>query len=390
MELKQACCADYQICCPTNATPQSLSPTIVASVAMALGGMADAFLYAYLPVNAKVLGLSVIAVGVILSINKFVRFFFNRWVNALAKPLGLKAILFLASVLSSISALAYAFPMPLWLWIIVRIAWGSAYSMFRFSSVQFAQLAPNKSHAIGLTTALRELGPVVAYWIGPMILSLWGVRILFITAALLPLLCFPFLRALPPLKPEIHTPSTTRFQKANWLDTWVFISSFLIDGLIVVGVSISFEIKGNPDPENLLLNTAVFISLRKVFQIVLAPAAGNIIGKFGFRRVFIWSSVTICASLMLLLGNIIIPSLIILFISAAFNNVCLPLFALEEATTESNYNTFTKLASSKDLGGAVGALVGLQLMQSVQHQLLFSILLLLAAITLFKIFKFVK
>lgn len=371
------------------ATPQSLSPTIVASAAMTLGGMADAFLYAYLPVNAHVLGLSAMAVGVILSINKFVRYFFNRWVNALAKPLGLRIILLLALVLSGFTALAYAFPMPLWLWIIVRIAWGAAYSMFRFSSVQFAQLAPNKSQAMGLTTALRELGPVAAYWTGPLILSLWGAQITFIAAAFLPLLCLPFLRSLPPMKSEIHTPSTTRFQKANWLDAWVFISSFLIDGLIVVGISILLEIKGNATPENLLFNTAIFVSLRRVFQIVLAPIAGNIIGKFGFRKVFRWSSALICISLMLLIGNIIIPSLIILFISAAFNNVCLPLFALEQVNTESNYNTFTKMASSKDLGGAVGALVGLQLLQSFQHQLLFSIILLLAAITLFKNFKLV-
>lgn len=389
MEIKQACCTDYQLCCPNKATPLSLSPTIVASLAMALGGMADAFLYAYLPVNAHVLGLSAMAVGVILSINKFVRFFFNRWVNALAKPLGLKAILFFALILSSLTALAYAFSMSLWLWIVVRIVWGAAYSMFRFSSVQFAQLAPNKYQAMGLITAIRELGPVAAYWIGPLILSLWGVQLTFITAALLPLLCLPFLMNLPLMKSQMHTPSTTKFQKANWLDVWVFISSFLIDGLIVVGVSILLEIKGNVTPENILLNTAIFVSLRRVFQIVLAPIAGSIIGNFGFKKVFTWSSATICLSLIFLIGNIIIPSLIVLFISATFNNVCLPLFALEQVNTESNYNIFTKMATSKDIGGALGALVGLQLLQSVQHQLLFSIILILTAITLFKNFKFV-
>ncbi len=389
MTTKQACCQDWLACCPEKSAYQSFIPTIVASTTMAAGGMADAFLYAYLPVNAQALGLSAMAVGAILSINKFVRFFFNRWVNALVQPWGLRKILLVAILLSAATAFLYTISIPLWGWIFVRIVWGAAYTMFRFTAVQYSMVAPDKAHAISITTALRETGPIATYLIGPFILSAWGVGITFASTALLTLAYIPWIMNLPTMKTDIQEANSLQFQKASWLDGWVFISSFLADGLIIVALSVLMDFNSTTSLHGVLVTTALFISLKRIFQIVLAPLAGWLINQWDHKTIFLWSSVTFCLSVVMLTIEWAQVGILVMFAAAAINNVCLPLFALYASSSSENHNTFTKLSTAKDLGGALGALLGLELVLSVPNYLLFASLLAGSTFILIKTLKFV-
>jgi MFS family permease len=386
-----ACCANWQTCCPgTVSDMASMVPTIIASLAMAVGGMSDAFLYAYLPVHSTSLGIGAIALGMILSINKFVRFFFNRWVNALAHTLGLRNILLAALIIAAITSLSYQFAMPLWLWLLSRTTWGAAYAMFRFSSVQYADIAPSKGKAIGLTTALRELGPIAAYFIGPFILSKYGPQTTFTAAFIFTLMCIPLVYRLPLMKSDTSHPHTFKFQKGNWLDAWTFLAAFLVDGLIVVAMSLLINFKDHQNTDNILWITAGFIAIRRVLQMLIAPISGWLIHHFGYKKTFMASAFAFIPGLLLLLADYSTTGIIFLSLAAVINNVTLPLFALNAKNTADNYNTFTKLATAKDIGGAIGALIGVWLVQQLDQQFLFSGLLVFTAITLYKNTKFVK
>ncbi|HKZ38926.1 MAG TPA: hypothetical protein VJ184_14790, partial [Chryseolinea sp.] len=48
-----------------------------ASLALAFASFGDAFLYAFLPVNNAAVGVPLVWVGILLSINRFVRIFSN-------------------------------------------------------------------------------------------------------------------------------------------------------------------------------------------------------------------------------------------------------------------------------------------------------------------------
>ncbi|WP_194972619.1 MFS transporter [Aquiflexum lacus] len=368
----------------------SVMPTVMASIAMSVGGMADAFLYAYLPVYAPGLGLGNISLGIILSVNKFVRLFFNRWVNVLAHTLGLRNILIAALLLGAITSFTYQLNMPLWLWIISRISWGAAYAMFRFSSIQYSALAPSKGQAIGLITALREIGPITAYLIGPLILSIYGPEVTFAASSILTLAFIPLVVNLPLMKSQSGHHHSFSIQKVNCLDLWTFLSGFIVDGLIVVSISLLIDFKEHHPTNSILVFTAGLISLRRVLQIVIAPISGWLVQKIGYKATFLWSSFAFIPGLLLLTTGNSTIGIVLLSTAAVVNNVTLPLFALFAKNTIDNYNTFTKLVTAKDIGGALGALSGVYLIQQMDYSILFTILLIFISTTLFKTFKFVK
>ncbi len=381
-----ACCANWENCCPNSTyVGYSVLPTVIASLAMAVGSMSDAFLYAYLPVHSASLGLGAMALGMILSINKFVRFFFNRWVNALVYPFGLRNILLAALLMAAFTSLSYQFNMPLWLWLISRTAWGAAYAMFRFASVQYADLAHSKAKAIGITTALRELGPITAYFVGPLLLAAYGPQITFSAASALSLAFLPFVFMLPLMKSESNHPQTFKFQKGNWLDGWTFISAFLVDGLIVVAMSLLINFKEHQNTSNILWITASFIALRRALQLMVAPVSGWLVQRLGYKRAFMASALAFLPGIALLVIDFPITGILLLSLAAVVNNVTLPLFALHAKNTADNYNTFTKMATAKDMGGAIGALTGVWLIQHINQQFLFIGIFALTAIVISKI-----
>ncbi len=67
---------------------------LISSGVMAFAGLGDAILYPILPVYAKELGLPIIYVGLLLSINRFVRIFANTWVANIIVKIGMKKALF--------------------------------------------------------------------------------------------------------------------------------------------------------------------------------------------------------------------------------------------------------------------------------------------------------
>lgn len=385
------CCANWEQCCPEKLSIKtSMLPTVIASLVMAIGGMSDAFLYAYLPVNATSLGIGAMALGFILSVNKFVRFFFNRWVNSLACTLGLRNILLVALFLASITSFSYHFEMPIWLWILSRVLWGAAYTMFRFSSVQYAAIAPSKGKAMGITAAMKEIGPIAAYLIGPLIFSTYGSQITFTLSAILSMLCIPLVFTLPIMRSEIKNSRIFNFQKANWLDVWTFLSAFLVDGLIVVAMSLIINFNDYPNANNILSVTAGFIAIRRILQILVAPFSGWLVHHNGYKKIFIASAFFFIPGILLLILGYSAIGIILISLAAVVNNVTLPLFALNEKNTADNYNTFTKMATAKDMGGAIGALIGVWLVKQIDYRFLFIGLLIFTIIAFYKNIEFVK
>ena len=56
---------------------QSVRQIIVTASVVAFSLLGDSFLYVALPLKYRALGLSLVSVGVLLSVNRFIRFFSN-------------------------------------------------------------------------------------------------------------------------------------------------------------------------------------------------------------------------------------------------------------------------------------------------------------------------
>ena len=99
----------------TQVKPASDNPwraTLLSAVILSMAGLGDSFLYPTLPLRADQLGVPVIWIGVLLSINKFVRLGGNYAVALAIGRLGLKRIAILAVALAALSTILYGLSPP--------------------------------------------------------------------------------------------------------------------------------------------------------------------------------------------------------------------------------------------------------------------------------------
>ena len=99
-------------------------------------------------------------VGVILSLNRWVRLLTNPLAARLYESFPAGALIFVAIVLSAVSTAMYALPAALVVFLIGRLLWGFCYSLLRLGSF-LAALEDAAAHAgrrIGNTRAVWGLG----------------------------------------------------------------------------------------------------------------------------------------------------------------------------------------------------------------------------------------
>ena len=83
----------------------SLKPAAFSALALAFASLGDAFLYPFLPLNFETVGIPVLWVGVILSINRFVRILSNTLMVHAFSRYGLRSIMVIAAAFAITSPL---------------------------------------------------------------------------------------------------------------------------------------------------------------------------------------------------------------------------------------------------------------------------------------------
>src|SRR5690606_9365592 len=98
-----------------------LKASLFASLSLAFASFGDAFLYPFLPVNHAAVGVPVVWIGVLLSINRFVRILSNTWIVHLLARFGMRRITIFAVMLAALSTAGYAFSSGIFLCMVLRI-----------------------------------------------------------------------------------------------------------------------------------------------------------------------------------------------------------------------------------------------------------------------------
>ncbi len=141
---------------PEHRAAPALSTALVVSASL----LGDTLLYTVLPVSAASLGISRPMVGVILSLNRWVRLVTNPLAARLYERFPAGALILVAIVLSAVSTAMYAVPAALAVFLLGRLLWGFCYSLLRLGSF-LAALEDAASHAgrrIGNTRAVWGIG----------------------------------------------------------------------------------------------------------------------------------------------------------------------------------------------------------------------------------------
>src|SRR5207253_5286635 len=93
--------------------------------------LGDTLLYTVLPVSAASLGISRPLVGVILSLNRWVRLATNPLAARLYERFPAGTLVLVAIALSAVSTAMYALPGALAVFLLGRLLWGFCYSLLR-------------------------------------------------------------------------------------------------------------------------------------------------------------------------------------------------------------------------------------------------------------------
>jgi len=156
-----------------------LKPVVLTAAVVACSLLGDSFLYVALPLEFRSLGLSLVSVGVLLSVNRFIRFFSNTWAGYTYSRYRVKFPLIAAIIVGALVTLSYSVVAGFLAFLLVRAIWGIAWSFLRLAGYLTVVAAHGKEHlgkTMGLYQSISSLGSLCGALVGGYLLDLWGFR----------------------------------------------------------------------------------------------------------------------------------------------------------------------------------------------------------------------
>tara|TARA_B100001250_G_C19815928_1_gene798389 strand:+ start:2606 stop:3757 length:1152 start_codon:yes stop_codon:yes gene_type:complete len=168
-------------------------PVLYSGSATAFSLLGDQALYAILPTYYLELGLLPWHVGLLLSVNRFIRVFINHWVARICKKLPVRPLFVIALFVGAILTLIYALTDVFALLLIARLTWGFCWAIIR--QIGLMTVSENSTErfagrSMGFYSGLSRLGSVTGNFFGGLghdILGYTGILTLFSGLSLLAL-----------------------------------------------------------------------------------------------------------------------------------------------------------------------------------------------------------
>jgi MFS transporter, DHA1 family, multidrug resistance protein len=335
-----------------------------ASLALAFASFGDAFLYPFLPLNYHLLGIPIAWVGILLSINRFVRIFSNTFMVYLFSKYGLRNVMIFAVLLAIISTAGYGIASAITSWIFFRICWGLAFSAMRIGTLGYAIQQQKQGIALGISKSLQEAGPALALFLFPVLLYYFHPEAFFLLLAAVSTPALYFAWKLP-RQDDRTQPIETRWfvQWPSVLNSITLLSAILIDGMMVVVLGILFiRYQENISPITATALAAGYLGYRRICLVILSPAGGWIADKLGPDRVFKLSMVFVVAGLLVLVSGWIATGAVIVFTFYGVNATVTP-----GSVSKNHHHSLAAVAENatwRDIGAAIGTLIGGMLIAS--------------------------
>ena len=325
-------------------------PGLVIAVAM----IGDTLLYVVLPLYHQDFGISLAMVGVLLSLNRWIRLLANSGVAAIGERVGPHALMVMAAIGSVVSTTLYGLVENEAVQIAARMLWGISYAALNLSTLAYAvsdranagkRVGASRA-AIGLVQALSLVGGAwIALQVGPhsVFLIFGGLTLISLVAALL----------LPRLPREIADRKPFRLPVPHRLEIWGFTLGFTGDGVFLL--TLSFLMKDSITWVAPVLATAILLALRWLVEITTGPLGGWIGDRFGAQRISIVNGVLLVTGFVLIaLDHELLGALVVVMTRGMFNTL-IPVLVLERGkssvlSSQASYSTW------RDFGAALGPL----------------------------------
>lgn len=340
----------------------SFRAAIVSSCVLALASLGDAFLYIGLPLQAIQLNVPIEWVGILLSVNRFIRLFANVVFVLVFQYFDLRTIAILGAVFAVVTTYIYSIANFLLLWIAARIVWGLCFSALRMITITYSLYSPRQGFSLGINRGIQETGPIIALLLGPIIMEATDVRNTFLIFSLLGLagiaagffLPKQGIAAEPPIWKVSHLPGSIELVPSS-VNQMAFMTAFLVQGVLVVSVPalLSQEVSTLAEVASL---AGFFLAFRRICSVIVSPIGGLLSERFGIARVNLASILLTALGCVFVAYDFVAFGLLVAFASSSVTGALSPGHNAKKAT-----NQIQAVASNNtwsDLGAAIGILTG--------------------------------
>ncbi len=378
--------------------PRSL---VLVSLVVALSLLGDQLLYAVLPVMHEAMGIPVTAVGLILSANRLVRLVTNSLSGYVIDRFGRRWPFIGALLLGGLTTIAYGALNGLWIFLIARLLWGTAWSFLRIEGLSTAldvATANTRGRMMGIFQSISRLGGATAMLAGGFLTDTIGFRTTFIlfgvVTCLAAIIAYVEMASrgrggvarsvastpgpdAPHPQPESTLPSemsalgATR-KAAYWrviVISWCAFSTLLVIGGLVsstLGYMLQQRFGMSTTVGSITIGVASLTGLllggRGFLDLAIAPLAGSLSDRWGRQRLVFMALPTgaLLVGLYSLTHSLVAITVItcLVFLCSIILNVSFNAVAGDVAPIDKRSMFLSLFVTFQDLGSALGPLLG--------------------------------
>lgn len=352
---------------------------LISSSIMAFACLGDAILYPLLPVYAKELGLSVMSIGLLLSINRFVRIIANTWIANFIGKIGTKKLLLTSAICAVITTCLYGLKLGLFSFVFARIVWGLSYAGLKIATLNYASKVKGESGFIfGVSQSIKSLGALFALLLGPAVIEYYGINNGLFVIALVSMFAILLVFTIPndnyASTDIVKTHVTFSLTPINIL---VGILAISIDGILVVVLADLFKtsIQGSVQ---LLVTVAGYLLMKRLFITLISFISGFVSIKISAVKIFNFSVIISIFSLLLIAVDFVVVGTLLAFM---FNTIIItfsPLIAINQSNN--TLQAISSISTWWDFGAGIGAFLGILLIKEMGQVYLFSVLFVLSTL----------
>jgi DHA1 family inner membrane transport protein len=354
----------------------ALSGTVIG-----VGLLGDTLIYAVLPLYHEAFGVSLVMVGVLLSLNRWIRLFANSAVAAVGERVGVRKLMIAAAVGSIASTTAYGLDGGEALQIAARMLWGISFAALNLGSLAYAVAdRPNAGKRLGFGRAMIGLFQTLTFIGGSLLVLEIGPRHVFLVLGALTSFALVAALLLPVLPPEPAQQKGFRLPKPHRLEIWGFLLGFSGDGVFLL--TLAFLLKDSVSWTAPVVATSLVLAVRCLVESTAGPPGGWLCDRFGARRVAWMTGAVLVAGYVLIAVRIDLVGSLVIVLSRGLFNTLIPVMVMERVSSgflssQASYSTW------RDFGAAVGPLSAPWLFLNFSQGALFGALALLMAAGLY-------
>ena len=353
----------------------------LSGAVIGLGLLGDTLIYAVLPLYHEAFGVSLAMVGVLLSLNRWVRLLANSAMAHLGERVGPRTLMVTAAVGAAVSTTCYGLDGGDALQIAARMLWGFSFAALNLGSLAYAVAdRANAGKRVGTSRGIIGMTQATCFIAGGFLVLSVGPRNVFLILGALTLLGLLAALMLPHLPSEPSRQRGFRLPRPQRLEVWGFLLGFSGDGVFLL--TLAFLLRDSVGSMAPIIATTFVLSLRCFVEASGGPIGGWLSDRFGARRVASLIGTVLVLGYVLIACHIDLMGSIVIVLTRGLYNTLIPVMVMERVSggylsSQASYSTW------RDFGAAVGPLTAPWLFLTFTQSYLFAALAVIMALGVF-------